>query len=1697
MAKLINKWLAGLLAAIMLVGMLPMSAFAVSSNTDGNDRPGDKGTTAITVVVRDASDNAKFLEGAGVRLERVTSGRYRDYGTQYTDETGTVVWNNLEAGLYRVTQTYTLDGYKMSTYMRQGWFGTEDSNHTVDITNYPEVTLTVVRLANGKPVEGSKFVVRDTDGGEIFNGTTDENGVVKFGAIAPGDYTVTEESRPSDVDVPYDNPQSVHISTNQQSDITLLFESTKRPNLIINYREAETGLPVVGGRFTLTKTDAPSSVISTEIITDDTGVAVYGPLAPGDYTISQTHVPDGYIDELNSSSFTVNAESDGAIIRNFYADRPGSVTFHVLDSLTGKPIPGVEITLYSQGNQVAGGPLTTNAEGRVTFGNLASGNYSAVITGVPEGYTMDLTTMPVFIEPNKNLDLNFTATIKASLTIYAQDEQGNALSNCEFVVYRQNGTKVGEVTTSASGSAMLTNLDPGYYVIEQVSAPDGYVITDATKSVRVIAGQMAEQTFICRSTPYIVVYGNVVGTSAPVPGATYQLWDATNTQVLQTKVADNDGAVLFEDLTPGTYVVRCIAVPAGYTLNSGAQTVSVSAIKAGVANFVFDKHSSIVVKALDDDGHPISDAIFQIRNENGQVVEQITTDISGTAVTDTLDPGRYTIEQLFAPDGYVPNTYFQTILVENNKTALATFTQTQKSVITIYATDSEAMGLAGVQYAVYDAVTGLEVAQVVTDESGVATVGPLAPGVYTVKELSAPDGYLLTTSYQVPVVMYGDEAVYVRFPHATQDYILIETLDSVTRAPIPGAQYTVTNMNNDLVGTYTANDNGVVEVGPLTPGFYVVKQVAAPEGYSICTETQTIEVISGRVLNCRFVNEKLEGIIIEAVDQATHVGLPNVTFEIYNDKNIQVFHGVTNTSGQIATGELPAGRYTIRQMATPDGYTAVETMKNITLGNESVTVVFEQKAHTSLIIELVDDTTGAPLSGSRFRVEAVDGTYTTTVVTGEDGTVIVSGLPAGRYMVAQETAPEGYVQDSSYQWAEIKQGADTSLRFTNKAISGLVIRAFDRDTQEPLAGATFEISEVNGKLVKTVTTDNTGIVTITGLNPGEYLVRETKGPEGYQIDTVSQTVTITTEANSTLTFNHVANANLTLRAIDAKAGNPIAGVIFRVEESDGTYVGEYVTGASGLVSLAAAAPGKYHVSIVDVPDGYLIDRTAREVSVPTNEEVVETFVIDQESGATIRVIESQTGLGVEDVTLRITTLDGTFVGNFTTDRKGFIFTDLRPGEYMYYITYGPDGYELDAQPHNFTVKANVETVIELDIEKESHLRIQVVDAATDKGVYNVKIELVDQYNNYVGQYTTNDEGYIYLDQVMKSGRYKATMLEVPSGYIKDSVPKTIEISLDETTDVKWEISGQQGQVTITTLSDADNILMGIAKGSRLQGAVYQITNMSGQVVATIYGDSYGEAHSGALGLGTYYVQQIQAPAGYMLNSQRVTINVTSLNDDIKITVYNKSGNFKTTVSAHGPRTVAPNNQAKFYYTNVSNASTTTVANFFLHIKVPTDGARAGTFYTGTWGGTATTFRVEYKTNMSDYRVLASGLNSKSQYSYDMSSIALGLASGEYVTDIRMVFDRATAGMKESMAPVLYVTVLPNVANGYQLINRAETGCQGEASSSVSSGNSWSANTGLNGIAGGWTSATAQSTTVVTGPTYTPYPLPSTLPKTGY
>lgn len=134
----------------------------------------------------------------------------------------------------------------------------------------------------------------------------------------------------------------------------------------------------------------------------------------------------------------------------------------------------------------------------------------------------------------------------------------------------------------------------------------------------------------------------------------------------------------------------------------------------------------------------------------------------------------------------------------------------------------------------------------------------------------------------------------------------------------------------------------------------------------------------------------------------------------------------------------------------------------------------------------------------------------------------------------------------------------------------------------------------------------------------------------------------------------------------------------------------------------------------------------------------------------------------------------------------------------------------------------------------------------------------------------------------------------------------------------------------------------------------------------------------------------------------------------------------------------------------------------------------GTLYTGTWNF-AVAYSIQYKTNLRDYTTLVSGLNSKSQYSYDLSATALGLSNGEYVTDVRFVLPAVPAGFRESMPPTIYCSVLATVPTGYQYTLRAEIG---------------------GSISGLYYTGAGQCAGLVVNNLLF-YPLPSQLPKTGY
>lgn len=1681
------------LTLVMCMSMLPTVALA-DAPYEGNH------AGIIEVNVRDIVAESP-LPGAYVKLEDITAGRVVDHGTKRTDANGNVSWDNLSSGTYRITQTAVPSGYILNSEPIVRFFDTEQQTKLpLTISNRSQSALYIYRIdpETQQGLAGASYIVTDSTGAEVSHGVTDANGYYVINHLPAGDYTITEAQPPAGYNLTTPNTRKVTlVETDDNPQVEIFTGSEKSSITIFNY-DGNTGAPIAGSYWKIERVGGSFS--SERLVTNASGLVTQANLDPGTYLVTETQVGSGYIKELKSSTVTIGQRTQNVVV-SLSNIKPSTITVYVGDSVTGKSLAGCKFSLYNERNQVVAGPSSSNGNGYVTFENVADGHYTVVATP-PSGYVMDLTTQAVSVEKGGDKRVEFTATPLGSILLKAIDEvqPTHTIPGCTFEVRRTNGTLVGTYTTGNDGTVQVPSLDNGYYVITETKVPNGYVVESASRTVYVEAGAVTPVTFSHRSRPFIVVDCYIAGTSTPIPGSIVTLRNENGVSV-RTGTVGSDGRFTFEDLDPGTYTVTYSSAPSGYTIETPSQTVVVTTAKAGHATLYATRHASIVISKVDEDTkQPLADATYIIRDNLGAIAEIITTDSTGTAVSKTLAPGNYTVHEQFAPAGYVPSTRSHNVTVRNNKASLMSFTNGRKTAVVVYAYDNKGIPMENVSYILTNVVTGKEVSTKLTDSAGVATFEQLEPGMYMVSETIVPDGYVVVNPVQSRIIVETGYASYVRFVHVPEATIKMETVDIYTGRPVTGAVYQITNADGSFTANFETDENGEAITEALDLGTYYVKQIVAPDGYLLNTTTQTITVLRDRVNLAKFFNKPISRIVVQTVVSGSNFGLGGATITIEGEDGKEVAHGTTLADGLFTTGELKPGHYTVKVIASPDGYTCVQKQRTVEVTLDlATTVKFEFTADNRIIVNLTDASDPSKgLAGATFRVEAINGDFKTDIVTDSAGKAMTDVLPNGTYMVHETIAPDGYILDQSYQWATVDATANTVLDFTNRRISGLIIQALTEADHMALSGATFEIWEQNGKLIDTVTTDASGVVQIDSLVSGVYLVKEVTAPAGWTSRTLTQTVTINYDTPTTLNFYHTAKSVLTVNKTDAQTGNPLAGATFRITKANGDYVGEYTTSADGTIHVDALPAGTYNIAETKAPSGYVLDTTSRSFTIKDDQPLVLDITNEPVSG--VRIINTcrQDGKPIAGNVFRITTYSGEYVGVYTTDAAGLVNVTLQPGTYTISQTSVVKGYILNTEIWNITVVAGKGNTLEVKNDRESNIVVHMVDAQTGNGIYGVEVEIKDYRNNYIGRFKSDNEGNIYLTDILEAGRYTLTLYSVPSNYDKDSVPKTIVVESGGTTEVTWKLQGHQGQVTIVTYAGADNSMMNVRKNTVLGGAVYQISDSTGKVVATISGDVNGCAYSGALGLGTYTVQMLSAPAGWQLNSTKFNIRVSNTNDNIRAEVYVLAANYQTRVTVNGPGTATAGQNVKYYFT-LENASTSAMDSFFLHVKVPTEVMRATTFYTGTFTGTATTYELQYKTNMSDYRTLATGLNSKSNYSYGVSTQALGLQSGEYVTDIRMAFGTVVAGMKQQMAPTLNCYILATAMNGHQAVMRAECGAMQGYFNNASNGGTWGNTTGETltntGSNSGWVTAAGQFTTFIYG--YAQNIIPNSLPKTGY
>ncbi len=1602
-----------------------------------------------------------------------------------TDKSGFASTEVLTPGQYTIRELYAPNKYAPTTEIRKVTVKNNEPRHEV-FTNTKFSGIVIYAYDKlGNPLANVPYIVYQLDkqgvSTEVAHVVTNNSGIAQTQELKPGRYMITETTIPENYTLV--NPTETHVELFAGESQHVRFVHVPKSCILIQTADKVTGAFIPGAMYQITCAD---SSFTANYVADANGEVQTELLDQGTYYVKQISVPEGYI--LNTTTQTIQVLRDQVNQAKFFNTPISRI---VIQSVIAGSNFGLEECSYTvedaNGKEVF--HATTDETGLLTTGELAPGRYTVKEIAVKDGYTIVQSSRTVDVTTGIATSVKFEHIAYTSIIISLTDfeDSTKGLQNSKFIIETLGGEYVTDVVTDSAGRAETEILPAGTYIIRQETAPEGYQIEKTYQWMNLTSNSCARVEFTNKKISGLVIQSFMLNSHTPVPGTQFEI-SHENGKLVKTVTADSTGVIDVSGLEPDTYVIKEIGTPAGYTAQTLTQKVTITFGASSTVTFYHTGKSSLVISLTDaQTKEPLVGGIFRVMNSEGDVVlNDAATDKDGLITLPIMAAGRYTVVQVKAPDGYSIDKSPVTVDVKDEQTAYANVTNHKNKGLTIEVLDSEGGHLDGASFEIRNE-DNVVVKTVAVDASGVIFLENLTAGKYTIKETIVPQGWTAVTLTQTVNVTVNDNAT-VQFRHTNKSSLIINLTDAQTKAPIAGGVFKIVDSKGNLVKDGLVTDEaGKITVPSLPAGRYEVTQVSTVNGYSLAKASLTVDVKDNQTAVLDFVNTKNQSLVIEVLgsDDATH--LDGAAFEIRNSNNVVVKTVVSDKTGVIVIDNLAAGKYVIKETTVPQGWTARTLTQEITITvTDNLNVKFYHTQKSSLVITLRDTLSKAPIAGGEFKIEDDKGNLIQSgLITDEAGVITLSSMTAGKYVITQTRTLNGYVIDQAKQTVEIRDNQTANVDFTNHRMTNLTIQVLD-ESDKFLSGGTFEIKDVvTGIVVGTYTADATGSINVESLAPGKYVIKEVTAPEGWTARTLTQNVTITADKSEIVKFYHTQKSNLTVTVKDKTSGEFVADVEFRITDKNGEFVGDYKTGSNGQFIVASLNAGIYTVTMTKVPDGYELDNEPHKIEIKDNKTILLDLTVKAVSNFRLVNTVKQTGAPIGGVTYKVTTYDGTLVGNYTTNDAGLINLQLKSGTYTFYQISVPEGYVKNETVWNVEIKAGKDQVLEVTNEVESRIIVKFVDAANNNPIAGVKVEIKDDKNNYIGVFKTDDTGALSLQDVLSAGKYKLTIVECPTAYNKDTTVRTVEIKTGETTEVIWKLTSHQGQITIVTLAGEQSAMMQLGQNAKLPGAVYVIKDITGKIVAQISGDANGEAHSGALPLGTYTIQMVTPPTGYQLNSAVSTIVITNASDNKLVQVYCKAAHYNMTVSVTGQMTGWSGSMMKYAFYNIQNQSSVAMNNFYVSMKVPTDCMRAITLYTGSWNY-QTYMNVMYKTNQNDWRTLASGVNSKSNISFDLSTQSLGLNTNEYVTDVRLVFPQVIKGFKNTMAPTLYTQVLSGIRTGYQATMRAEVGGQ-LAYAGVVNGNE-------NLAGGSWCTGQGQFTSYIYGYTNV---LPGTLPKTGY
>ena len=496
------------------------------------------------------------------------------------------------------------------------------------------------------------------------------------------------------------------------------------------------------------------------------------------------------------------------------------------------------------------------------------------------------------------------------------------------------------------------------------------------------------------------------------------------------------------------------------------------------------------------------------------------------------------------------------------------------------------------------------------------------------------------------------------------------------------------------------------------------------------------------------------------------------------------------------------------------------------------------------------------------------------------------------------------------------------------------------------------------------------------------------------------------------------------------------------EETERGIMHWYYTNASGQIILPGIT-GTVVVTELESVSGYTIDENSRSQTVTVNPNDTQTIRFYNNAVGGVEIIKISSADKTERIpntTFEIRRVsDDALVDTVTTGKTGSVFVTLPDDSYYAVETESAEGFKLDSTPHYFTVKDGSCPPLTVTNAPISGILIHKVSTADGSGIYGVTFLLYDANKNPIGQYTSDQDGYVYIDDLPGSGRFYLRELE-NEGYVPDTQLKTVYVTAGTTTEIEWENTPITGQIQVTKTSADYNSMNGWPAGTPIPNTIFEIYNYrTGKLVDTIKTGKNGVAVSKPLPLGRYQVIESQSADFYGLDQTPIDVEIEFAGQIVKAAMTNKSLYTNVSIKKTGYTEVMPGQSIRYDFSGIANNSTTSLTSFYWRDTLPVQAVRLDKIVTGTYNVQGN-YKVVFKTNLNgEYRTMYDNLSTMQNYMLDASPAALGLASNEYVTEFMVSFGVVPANFRQVEAPKVYCNVVSWLTGGTQFTNQADAG----------------------------------------------------------